>query len=373
MHRTEIDRRAFACGLAAFLVPAGAGGRSAAGVAEALLAATVRRPDGSYAAVLYDLQRQLLNSVALPARGHDIAVNPMSRELVAFARRPGTFAVTFSGHRAHAPTAFSTPEGRHFYGHGVFSRDGRLLYTTENDFANARGCIGVWETAGGYRRIGEFASHGTGPHDLGLLSDGRTLVIANGGLITHPAHGRAPLNLASMRASLTYVDRLTGELLERNELPLSLRRSSIRHLGVGQRDTVIFGCQFMGAKTERVDLIGFHRPGEEIELLASGHEMHRALRSYVSSVAVDRGGEIAGVTSSRGNGIVRIDIAKRRVLDIHALPDVSGIAAGGQRGELLVTSGTGIVAGLAEGGPVRRSDQLAWSWDNHAVGLTGGG
>ena len=36
-------------------------------------------------------------------------------------------------------------EGRHFFGHGVFSPDGKLLYATENDFEAARGVIGVYD------------------------------------------------------------------------------------------------------------------------------------------------------------------------------------------------------------------------------------
>jgi hypothetical protein len=39
---------------------------------------------------------------------------------------------------------------------------------------------------GRYKQIGEFEAHGMEPHDIALLSDGRTMVIANGGIRTHP-------------------------------------------------------------------------------------------------------------------------------------------------------------------------------------------
>ncbi|MGI8724305.1 MAG: DUF1513 domain-containing protein, partial [Methyloceanibacter sp.] len=45
-------------------------------------------------------------------------------------------------------------------------------------FANARGIIGVRDATDGYKQIGEFPSYGLEPHDVALLGDGRTLVIA---------------------------------------------------------------------------------------------------------------------------------------------------------------------------------------------------
>ena len=45
---------------------------------------------------------------------------------------------------AREPVLFTTPANRHFYGHGVFSRDGRLLYATEHDNETRDGLIGVY-------------------------------------------------------------------------------------------------------------------------------------------------------------------------------------------------------------------------------------
>ena len=47
----------------------------------------------------------------------------------------------------------------------------------------------------GFRRIGEFDNHGIGTHDISVSDDGRMLVIANGGIETHPDFGRTKLNL----------------------------------------------------------------------------------------------------------------------------------------------------------------------------------
>lgn len=46
--------------------------------------------------------------------------------------------------------------------------------------------MGCYDPAQRYRRVGEFPSHGIGPHEMTVLRDGRTLVVANGGYVPHP-------------------------------------------------------------------------------------------------------------------------------------------------------------------------------------------
>src|SRR5207237_5891958 len=114
---------------------------------------------------------------------------------VVVARRPGTFAVVCDPKGQTAPVTIASVEGRHFFGHGVFAPDGKLLYATENDFERGQGVIGIYDVAGGYERIGEFPTYGVGPHEMILLPDGKTFAIANGGIETHPDYGRAGLNI----------------------------------------------------------------------------------------------------------------------------------------------------------------------------------
>lgn len=367
MHPMETDRRQFLAGLLALMPGLGSPGRALADVRE-IVAGAIRRPDGSYAAVLYDVDRGLIGEASLPGRGHDVAINPVTGDCVAFARRPGNFAVAFGPRNRRQPVAFTTPATHHFYGHGVFTRDGRLLYTTENTLETGQGAIGVWDVAGGYRRVGVIPSHGIGPHDLDLLHDGTTLVVANGGIATHPDNGRVQLNLATMEPSLAYLDTRTGSLRELHRLPPSLHQNSIRHLTIATNDTVVFGCQFKGPRTEVVDLIGMHRMGGELALVSGDLETHRALRHYVSSITADRAGETVAVSSSRGQGVVFVDVAKRAVVGTRSFPDVSGIAADNKAGGFIATGGGGDVGRLnPELHGAKRLAPAAWSWDNHLV------
>ncbi len=165
--------------------------------------------------------------------------------------------------------SFAPPEDRHFYGHGLFSADGRLLYATENDWEGERGVLGIYDVAAGYVRIGEIDTGGIDPHEAFLMRDGRTIVVANGGIATHPDFDRVKLNLATMEPSLAYLDAATGDLIESVALPATLHQLSLRHMAEAADGSIWFGGQYEGAATDRVDLVGRHRRGATPELVAA--------------------------------------------------------------------------------------------------------
>ena len=81
-------------------------------------------PDGSYVLCGISARLDLVFQIPLPGRGHAAAIHPQKPQAVAFARRPGTFAVVTNCVTGQPSARLSAPAGRHFYGHGAFSRDG---------------------------------------------------------------------------------------------------------------------------------------------------------------------------------------------------------------------------------------------------------
>ncbi len=360
-----IDRRTLLLGAAASAAAAGVPLPAAAGYRRPLYAAARKGADGRYSAAVFTADGEDINVVALPGRGHDITVSAAGGDCVVFARRPGNFAIAFTADGRRAPIAFTTPPDRHFYGHGVFSRDGRLLYATENDFESARGIIGIYDVGAGYRRIGELWSGGVGPHDLALLEGGRVLVVANGGLVEHPdvGGGRRILNPGAIETRIAYIDLGSGALIERHHLgaPGAL---SLRHLDVAGDGTVIIGAQLTGnAVGGGQSLIYRHRRQERLASIVLPVELEAGLDGYVSSVACDRRGELVAVTSSRGALAVVIDVASGRVRHVRRLDDVSGVAPTADAAGFLITSGTGRIAGITS----EADASTPWAWDNHAV------
>jgi len=364
-----IDRRSLLLGAAAGVLSAGAPVRARSGTHEALYAAARRGEDGRYSAALFTADGRDIHAVALPGRGHDITVSPADRTCVVFARRPGNFAIAFTADSRRAPIAFTTPADRHFYGHGVFSRDGRLLYTTENDFDGARGVIGVYDATAGFRRVGEFASGGIGPHDLALIGDGSVLAIANGGLLEHPdfGGGRRILNPDAIETTLAYVDVRTGDLLERHEIATG-GGLSLRHLDVARDGTIIIGAQVANGPVGAQALVYRHRRQRSLDTVALPPEAQQGLSGYVSSVACDRDGAFVAVTSSKGARAIVLDVASGKLVHTHRLDDVSGIAPTAMPAEFLMTAGTGLIERVYEKDDARPiAASTSWSWDNHAV------
>ncbi|MFW8634462.1 DUF1513 domain-containing protein [Cribrihabitans pelagius] len=303
----------------------------------------------------------------LPARGHAAAAHPARPEAVAFARRPGRFANVIDCRSGAALARLEPPAGHHFFGHGTFSADGRFLYTTENAYETSRGRIGVWDTRKGYRRIGAFASGGTGPHDILLRRDAPGLVVANGGIRTHPGSGRAKLNLATMRPNLSYLSS-GGTLDAQMELPAALHQNSIRHLAMRADGTVGFAMQWQGGAGELVPIAGLHRPGTPPRLMADGDPRVLNLQGYGGSIAFSPDGTRVAVTSPRGGVLQVMDCAGGELLAEHRMADVCGLAPGPANAGFTASTGTGALFEITHAGP-RLLHRTALAWDNHLIPL----
>lgn len=354
-------RRRFLAGLAvSTLIPA----TSWADMGSPAFVSAAQTADGAYHLLGLTGAGKVAFQVPLPARGHAAAAHPDRAEVVAFARRPGRFAVVLDCVTGAVLAELAAPEGRHFYGHGAYSADGQLLFTTENDYENARGVIGVW-SAQSYARLGEFQSGGIGPHDIRLMPDGVMLVVANGGIETHPDSGRAKLNLPVMRPNLTYLS-LDGAIAEQAELPSDLHLNSIRHLDVRADGLVGFATQWQGDRMHSPTVIGLHRHGDEPKMLDATRDQTRAMEGYGGSVAFyDNGARIA-VSSPRG-GVLQTGDVTGGVVEQHlAMPDVCGV--GVTAGALHATTGTGAFWRLSEG--AEALTQLPLAWDNHLVRIS---
>ena len=352
--------RAAGAGFAASLLP-----RQVAALDrnELVFASAVQTANGTYGAVLLGEAGDVIAQVALPDRGHDVTISAQAGRGVVFARQPGTFAVVFDPAGQAAPVTLTSPAGRHFFGHGVFSPDGRLLYATESDFEAAQGVVGIYDATDGYRRMGEFPTYGTGPHEMLLMPDGVTLVVANGGIETHPDYGRAELNLDTMDPSVVFIDRRDGTLVGQLRLDAGLHQLSIRHMAIDARGRVWFGCQYKGAPSDSPQLVGHASLDGAITLLELPDDTLAGLRNYVGSVAASSDGATIAVSSPEGNLLVAIDAEGRRPVLVDNLRSGCGLAADGAG--FVASSGLGALVGIA--GADRAARQFDFQFDNHLL------
>lgn len=352
------SRRRFLAGLAATSL-APVRGWASVGTPDFLAAGLF--PDGSYRLAGLDGQGAILFSLPLPARGHAAAAHPHRAQAVAFARRPGRFALVIDCSSGAVIKRLDAPAGRHFYGHGTYTRDGRRFLTTENNYDAAQGVIGVWD-ADSFARLDEFPSGGVGPHDMRLMPDGQTLVIANGGIETHPDTGRTKLNLPVMQPNLTYAD-LSGVVQEQVELPRALHKNSIRHLAVRSDGLVGFAMQWQGGLTQHPPLLGLHRQGTAPRLLSAPETEQSTLQGYAGSIAFSADGQTVAITCPRGNALHRFDVASGALTGAYALQDVCGLGTGPEG--LVFSTGTGAFGTLRDAPSITARPDC--QWDNHLI------
>ncbi|MGF1626440.1 MAG: DUF1513 domain-containing protein [Alphaproteobacteria bacterium] len=363
-----ISRRSLLAGMAAAgLLPAPAG---AAGSARYL--SSVGDAAGRHAFAGFDGAGRLAFRQPLPDRGHGVTLHPYRAEALILARRPGTFlrAVDLAtGAVIHAATS---PPGRHFSGHAVYSMDGARIYATENAYEAATGVIGVYDADNGCARLGEFACHGIDPHELALLPDGRTLAVAIGGILTHPDSGREPLNLATMAPALVHLDAEDGRLLFRTALPPALHQLSIRHLDVAADGTIGLCMQNAGPEQAPVPVAGVQRGDGPIRLLPLPEQVARRTANYGGSVKFDAEGRVLAVACPRGNMALFWDVAEERFLGRAASFDGCGVAALPGPGRFVIASGLGglsAIDALTAEGPAATAlagaDADSFAWDNH--------
>ncbi|MFS8143926.1 DUF1513 domain-containing protein [Rhizobium sp. BR 249] len=354
-----IDRRSFvkAAGMG-FLAALAPKSLMALERADAVYASGIRAADGSFAVATVTEGGEIIDQVALPARAHGMAFSAATGKTVAFARRPGTYAMIFDPRNKGEPIVISSREDRHFYGHGAFSPDGRLLYASENDFDGNRGMIGLYDATDRFTRIGEFETYGIGPHDMTVSDDGRLLIVANGGIETHPDFGRTKLNLGAMQPSLVLIDAATGALVEKHMLPAEWSALSTRHVDLGGDGRIWFACQYEGHRNDLPPLVGHFAKGEDLSFIDLPEETTRRLANYVGAIAVNRSEGLVGVTSPKGGASVTIDARTGKVLAVTIVPDAAGIAPA--REGFAVSSYDGDF----------RSTRSDVAWDQHIVRIS---
>lgn len=310
--------------------------------------------------------------ISLPHRGHGVAIDPRGHHAVLVARRPGTW-LWIRDVQQDKVQVVRAPANRHYLGHAVYDVSGRYLYVTENVFGEydpllpiaelmQESVIGVYDRDQGYLRTHELSAHGIGSHELRWMPDKRTLVVANGGIYTHPQEAREMLNPEHLAPSLTYVDALSGDL--RDKVTPYDPKLSMRHLCVDSRGLVRVGLQYQGARTAQVPLVLSHQMGQPISYWDIPEGVRRRMLQYTASVEVHPVARTTAVSAPKAGAVLLFD-DHGRFVRAHELPDAAGLGVHAQG--FVASSGAGSLEllepeYLEKVSGRRFSDE---SWDNH--------
>lgn len=365
-HALRFGRRPFLAGLlGAGLFGCGGGEES---IRERWVSG-VELGDGAFGIGVLTSPESTPRSIPTTFRGHGLAVHPISPSTVVFfARRPGELGVVVDVERGVVLGTFRVAPGRQMQGHGCFSGDGALLFASEADSTSGAGKIVVRETST-YAIVDELDTGGIGPHQIDLMPDQQTIVVANGGILEL---GGVKQNLDTMVSSLAYVDVLSRTIREKHSVPEP--KASIRHMAITPDGVVALGIQVERAAAGHQNIVPLgatHRAGEDIRLLEEGLDFVQRLNDYVGAVAVCSAERVAGFTSPQGDVAAFWNVDSGAWIGQHAFADVCGIAPSNDGRHFLLSSSIGEVRTLRASDLMevrterRRSDTM--HFDNHLV------
>ncbi len=331
---------------------------------------------GEYSLQCFNHGNEILAEHEIPSRGHGFSISPQGH-IAAIARRPADFCLILdrSGNKL---TEFSAHDGRHFYGHGVFDSNGDYLYLTENDFAQARGVIGIYEVRNNYQRIGEFDSYGVGPHMVQLDNTGSQLIVANGGIETHPNTGRKKLNLTTMQPSMVFIDLRSGDLVRKTQLSPQYHKNSIRHFSIATDNTIYIGLQNEGGDKSAALLAKLSPTSSMIEKMTLTEPEARKLNNYVGDICLDQSQQFLVASSPYGNTLLIKSLANNQYSQIE-VADVCAISSTTVDGQFAVSGGDGMIyllqVSFAETMLTNLIEMANFAgeqhWDNHILVIDG--
>jgi hypothetical protein len=315
---------------------------------------------GEHYVVAFDDAGRLLNKVKIDNRGHDFVMLAHNR-VAAFSRRPFTKLFIIDLDSNTLESTINAEQGYHFYGHGVFDKQQQWLVTTENHIETSQGFL-VVRDVNTFEVIKRLKSGGIGPHQCALVPNSDLIVVANGGIKTHPKSGRDKLNLASMKPNLSYIDLLSGQLVD--QVTPTHHQLSLRHLAVSNRGEVIVGAQYQGHYRDVHPLVFSHKLKGDLTPLLGDKGFWQEFDHYIASVAISN--NTIAVTSPRGNKVAYWQLDNHQFVAQQRLADCAGIAPYSEG--LLITNGKGqIVDPQSEAPYLAQLPSL--KFDNHLISV----
>jgi len=322
--------------------------------------------DGKHYIALFDENGTILWKKELTDRAHAPIFHPSLAIVGVVARRPGFYLNLYDMNSAAKIVEIAPTKHHHFYGHGLFTTTGEWLVTPENHYPSGQGKIFIRDWRNN-TVTSQFPSYGIGPHEIHFLNKD-VLVVANGGLQTHPNNDRRIVNIDSMKPNLAFISISTGKLLKKLELPVEWQQLSIRHMDINQFGEIVVGFQYQGKASDDMPLVG-HASFEDtkINILDMPPQIKQRFRQYCGSVTFDKSGKLLAISSPRGGIVAYWDMETRRYFEHHNYGDVCGIAPTSEKNCFLLTTGQGkrVIVNPINDQKITLAAMNQYQWDNH--------
>lgn len=268
--------------------------------------------------------------IDLPFLAHGLLPSPHDERLLVLFEKHGPGACVVDLQAGAVVHTLQAPPGREFYGHGVFSRDGSLLYCTETDVSDGyRGVLAVRDGRD-FRLLGELPSYGLAPHDCALWGDGDVLVVANGG---------APVGSDEHAPNVVFVDPRTNALLE--AVRPSNARINTGHLAVGRGGEIAVVSAPRDGLSPIEDLGGVSLRGATgpLRTVHEPRKLVAALRGETLSVAIHEPTRTVAATTPLSHYLTFWDLDTGELKSSLRVPEPRGVAVSLDGAAFLVNFG----------------------------------
>ncbi len=260
---------------------------------------------------------RLPRRVELSFLPHGLTPSPHdARLMVLFEKHgPGGCVVDLvDGRVVHTLTA---GPGREFYGHGVFSKDGSLLFCTETVVGDGfRGVIAVRDGKD-FSDRGEFPSFGVAPHDCMLDPSGDVLVVANGG---------SPVGSDRPAPNVAYVDVATQTLLDAVE-PSNPRINTGHIAMTAAGEIAVVSAPRAGLQADTcIGGVSVRGRGGALQTITSPSEVVDALVGETLSVAIHEPTRTVAATTPLAHYLTFWDLDSGALKGSLRVPNPRGVA-----------------------------------------------
>ena len=267
--------------------------------------------------------------------GHGIARHPADPARISIfeKRGPGACEINLKEGRVTRPIV--TADDRQFYGHGAYSTDGKLLYSTETIMNDERTGLIAVRDAESHEYLGEFPSHGASPHDCHLLDDGKTMVITNGGG-----------DFTGSMPNVTFVDVNTEQLIEKLEPDYPRVNSGHVSITASGKLAMVSAPREGLASTENGG-ITIRLGNGKFHTLRKPSGVIKRLRGETLSVCIHDAGNVVGATTPDANLLTFWNLASGELICSYDISNPRGIELTADGKYFIVSHGAGTIEALS--------------------------
>lgn len=280
----------------------------------------------SFVLSVVNLENKVRDLTPMSFLAHGIHRNPTNQNQLAIFEKKGPNACEYDLSSKKIVRVIPKIDNRYFYGHGAYSLDGKILFSTETELSGLNGMIGIRDSID-LTYLGEFPSYGKEPHECKLIDNGKTLVVTNGG---GDKNGDSP--------SVTYIDVNSQKLIEKVELTRAELNTG--HLAIGEKgDLVVVSAPRAGLGKTSLGGVSIRPKGKALESIDNPENVTQKMFGEALSVSIHNKKRIAVVTHPDGNMVTFWSIADRKLLKVIDMPRPRGVELTVDQSQFLISYG----------------------------------